>query len=87
MNRPMGVPPDRDPPEYPRPMGVFTAGHKPPVRYCTEFSGEILNEPVATSELIKSAQVVARQDSRGIVVLISRDELDLLKAKADGREK
>lgn len=27
VDRPMGVPPDRDPPEFPRPMGVFTPGH------------------------------------------------------------
>ena len=50
------------------------------VRYCTEFSGEVLNEPIAQAELLKGAKVVARRDPSNVVALIGRDELRKLRA-------
>lgn len=55
-------------------------------RYCTEFSGDILDEPFAKVELVKGARIVARQDSHDVVALIGRDEFTALRADRERLE-
>lgn len=50
------------------------------IKYCTEFSVAILDEPIATVELVRSARVVGHQDSHGVVSLVARAELEQLRA-------
>lgn len=58
---------------------------RPPARYCTEFSEAIIDEPIAVAEMVKSVRVLGRQDSHGVVALVTRDELQQLRGAAATR--
>lgn len=53
----------------------------PPKPPHTEFSWQILGEPIADAEFIRSAKLVAETDGSGVVALVSRDELRALRQR------